>query len=402
MPAVDASRVTAVVDAPRTPVAGGGPVVADAAPAPVGTGRPVVAGVLGGVHVVRASGRVARGPVVSGVRRPLRARPSVGRVIWWQLAVIPVLLAPGRSWAGVMAFGVVAVVLLVLGAGRARGTWLSTVVGRRVALVLRRAHRTGAPAVDPAGAVLRRVAPGARITATGIGDARIGVVSRPQGTVACVAPVGADAADVVRAAFRGELGNEDPEVDTRSELIVHRGPRQHRPRTWLTVRVARTADVPDDAVLDVCLTNATRRLLRRARHCGLDLRALTEEELRATVASLAHTGPPKETWRHWHTGDIAQAGLRLHGPRSRDETRTHAVERLLAATPDVAFTLAVALDVAHLSGHVRLAAPDPSTVDAAVDRIVSTAQLLDIRLERLDGRHGRALAATLPIGGTLE
>lgn len=324
-------------------------------------------------------------PVVAPPRVP-RPRPSALRIACGQLALVPALLAAGRPWPLAAALGTTAAALLVLTAGRARGAWLSTLAGRRTGMLLRRTRATAAPGTPRADAVLRHVAPGTRVDAAG-------TVNRPQGMSAVLVAERAGAGECLRAALS--------HADAGTRVLLHRGPHDERPHAMLTVRVERTVDALDDDVLSVSLTNAIRRLLRRARRSGPHLRVLTGDEVRAAVGVLAGvgSGPPAfhERWRHWTAGDLAQAGLRLHG----DRPRTATIERLLVGSPGVSVTVAVAADVAHLDGCVRVAAADPAAVDAAVDRLIALGQMLDVRLERLDGIHRRAVAATLPIGGDL-
>jgi hypothetical protein len=325
-------------------------------------------------------------PPVVAPRRAPGPRPSALRVVWWQLALIPALLAIGRPWPLAAALGTASVALLAITAGRTRGTWLSTVAGRRTGMLVRRTRVTAAPGTTCTDAVLRHLAPGATVDATG-------AVNRPQGTSAVLVPVRAGAAEVLRMALS--------HPDAGTHVLLHRGSRDEHPRAWLTVRVERTVDALDDGVLTVSLTNATRRLLRRARQAGLDLRVLNGDEVRSTVGALARAGSGRitfhETWRHWKAGDLTQVGLRLRGAQARIAT----IERLLTGSPGVSVTITVAADVPHLDGCVRVVAADPAAVDAAVDRLTALGQMLDVRLERLDGRHCRAVAATLPIGGDL-
>jgi hypothetical protein len=337
------------------------------------------------------------------VRRPSRL-PTLPRRVCWELALVPALLAIGRSWPIVLVLGVSASALLALCAGRARGDWLSTVVTRRAGQLVRRRSHELPVADDSAAALLRLVAPGSGVAGLEVSGSRTGVVSRPYGMVTVLRPVRAGADEVARAAFGGVLlpARDEEGAMLASHLIIHRGPRQDYPRTWITVRATRHVDVLTDEALVLVLANAIRRLLRRARHSDVELCALSDDDLAATIGALAHTGPGRrvlrDEWRYWYVGPIAQVGMRLSGTDVRPAARSVVLARMLAHVPDVAMTITITADGADLAGVVRLAATTPDVVDAAAERLAALASRLGIRLERLDGQHGRSVAATLPIG----
>jgi type VII secretion protein EccE len=329
------------------------------------------------------------------------------RIVCWQLALVLASGAIGRPWPVAVALGVAAAGLLAVTAVRVRGTWLSALLARRVRLLLRRRTRE-LPAAEGPAARLTLLMPGARIGTADIGGEQAGIVSGPDELVAVLRPVPADPGPLVRAALTGAL---PPDGDSDAprlvlHLVLHRGPRQARPRAWLAVRVLREVDVAHDAMLRVALGNAVRRLRRRLRRTGLDLTALPERELLATLTSLTHTGPGREAiregWRYWQAGSITQIGMRLSMPGSPPPERAAVLERMLTGVRDVAVTVAVPADDADLTGVLRVAAATPEAAEAAADRLASLGPDLGVHLERLDGLHGPAVTASSLIRGKLS
>jgi hypothetical protein len=260
----------------------------------------------------------------------------------------------------------VAVLAGVSGAAPLRGTWLSTLLARWARLQIRRAR---APHPLPAAGTAE------------IDGERIGVVSRPDALVAVLRAGRAEPAALIAAA---RAPHDDDTAGPRRELQVVRW-RRPRPRTWLVVRVLRDADHADDAALRVPLGN----VLRRLRRGGLDVTPLSADEINATTAALTAAGPVAEGWRARRSGPVSHIGLRLTAPG------TAALQRLLLAAGDADLTFAVRAADHGLAGVLLVSA------DTTADRLRSLAPGLGIRLERLDGRHGPAVTASLPIGGTL-
>lgn len=341
----------------------------------------------------------ARGP------RPI-ALPPARRILCWQVVLVLAAVAVGRPWPLAVALGGTAAVLLAVSAIRVRRTWLSTLLARWLRLLLRR-RSYQVPTADRPRALLAWLAPGARIRTVELGGAPAAVVSRPEELVAVLRPDRATARDLARIALAEALL---PDADGAAprlalRLVLHRGPRQEQLRGWLALRALRDVDAAADEALRVALGNASRRLLRRVRRTDLDLVPLTEAELLGTVPALTHVGAGRdvlrERWRNWRAGAITQVGLRLSGPTVRRADRVAALDRLLAAVPEVATTVVLAADTPELAGVLRLAANTPEAVDAAVDRLAVLGPAFGVRLDRLDGRHGPAVAVSLLIGGDL-
>ncbi|MBK1789078.1 hypothetical protein [Prauserella cavernicola] len=330
-----------------------------------------------------------------------QAQLPVLRIVCWQLSLVLVVTGLGTVWP-VAAAGVV---LLAASAARFRGEWLSTVAARLVRLSVRRRARD-LPAQSGALALLESLAPGSRVRTAELAGTEAAVLSRPEELLTVLGPAGANPAELARTALTGSLLPEPaaPGPALRLRLVLHRGPRQQEPKVWLAVRAEREPAFPGDEDLGVALGNTVRRVSRRLRALRLTVAPLTEQELLATITALSHTGPGREALREnrrfWRAGPVTQAGIRVTGLAARPGREGLPVlESLVASVPAVACT--AALDCAPGAPAVlRLAATTEHAVDAAVDQLARMAPALGVALERLDGRHAPALAATLPIGGS--
>ncbi|MFI0453571.1 hypothetical protein [Actinomadura sp. 6N118] len=336
---------------------------------------------------------------------PIGELPIV-RIICWQLTLVLAFTAAGRPWPQAVTLAAAAVLLLALSALRVNRQWLSAVLARRVRLALRpRTHDLSTTADRPA-TLLSRLADGARAGSTGIGGEPAGTVSRPEELVAVLRPEG-DPRALTRAALSDALLPEPEDGVPRLglQLVLHRGPHQQVPRAWLAVRARRDMDFASDEAVAIPLGNAVRRILRSTRRLGVTLVAVPEDELHTTLTALVHTGPGRhrlhEQWRYWHAGPITQVAMALSAHEDGPPDRAAALHRLLTFQPGVALTVAVAAHTTGLSGMLRIAATTPELTDKAAARLAAHSKDLRIRLERLDGLHGPAVALTLPIGGEL-
>jgi hypothetical protein len=420
---------------------------------PATTGTPAAGTVRPG-PATRAGWR--RG--VATVPPSRRVAVHLPRIACWQLCAVLVLLSLGRPWPVAVALAAAGTALATLSGARVRGHWLSTVLVRRTRLLLRRrryrppdtADRSADQPADRSAALLAALAPTVRITdptdpAAGVtaagGTARVtaagstapggtaaegtdtegttaegpasggpvasgGLVSRPEGLLTVLRPDPDRVGDLIRMACTDSL-RPDPEERAprvRLRLLLHRD-QGRAPRCWLVVGMRRDADSAEDHALRAALDNSVRRLRRRARRAGLDLHPLSAAELLQVLSEVTHTGPGRdrldEQWRHWHAGPVAQVGLALSGPDIRPGRRAEQLDRLLAGVPQAAVTVAVAVDRPELTGVLRLAARTTPVVDLAARRCASLGRELGVQLERLDGRHGPAVAASSPIGGDL-
>ncbi|MGW0521063.1 type VII secretion protein EccE [Crossiella sp. NPDC003009] len=316
------------------------------------------------------------------------------------------MLAIGRPWPLATALGVGAA-LLACTAIRVRGRWLTTLLATRLRhLLRRRAHDLGATEHDPA-TLLDLLAPASRIRTATIGGVAAGLLSHPDELVVVLRPRAADHEFLRAAAADALLPDPDPAMpEFGARLVLHTGPARDRPpRTWLAVRALRDPDVFRDEDLTTALANTVRRVLRRLTRAGLPADALAEEDLRAVLPALTHTGSgrgeTREDWRFWRAGAVTQAGFRLAGYAQLSTVdRGPLLQRLLAAAPGVAITVAVTTgEDREPAAVLRIAATTGAVVDAAATDLTYLGERFGVRLERLDGQHARALAATMPIGG---
>ena len=290
--------------------------------------------------------------------RPRFPRPSAGRIACWQATAALGVLASGRAWWLTAA----AVLALVPSAVPAGQTWLSEVAGRW----LRLCSRSGSPLIAVADAYTADV-----------GGEPVGLLGRPDALVAVLHPGRAD----LGALLGGALRHRDDPAGPRCEVRVV-ACRRPLPRAWLVVRARRDADHAGDAELTPALAAALCRLRRG----GLDLTPLSAREL----AVAARRGPVREQWHAVHVGGATYIAFRLTAPGPA------ALHRLMLAAGDTGMTVAVrARGDGGLTGALRVG------TEAGARRLLLLAPGAGVHLERLDGRHGPAVAATLPIGGSL-
>jgi type VII secretion protein EccE len=319
------------------------------------------------------------------------------RIVCWQLALVSGGLAVDRPWPVATALGVTGAALIGVSAVRSRGQWLSSRLARGAGYLLHRRHHDLENREQDA--VLAMFAPGASLGTSEIGGIATGLLSRPGEVVALLRPRSTTSEFVDAAASNSLLPEQDPTMpEFDGQLVLHAGPLRDRPpRAWYAVRVRRDVSTFHDDDLKTALANAVRRTLRRLARANLPADTLSEEDFQTTLAALTHAGSGRgaisEDWRFWRAGPVAQAGFRLtglpgtgHGP---------VFGRLLSAAPGTAITIGVTGATTVL----RIAATSDHAVDTAAGELRRLGTTFGLRLERLDGQHGFAVAATLPIGG---
>jgi len=324
-----------------------------------------------------------------------RKRIPVLRIVCWQVALVTGGLAVDRPWPIATALGVTAAALIGVSALRFRGQWLSSWLARGAGYLLHQRRHD----VDEQNALLAMFAPGATLGTSEIGGIPTGLLSRPGEVIALLRPRTTTSEFVDVAASNSLLPEQDPTTpEFDGQLVLHAGPQRDRPpRAWYAVRVRRDVSTFHDDELKTALTNAVRRTLRRLSRANLPADTLSEEDFQSTLAALAHTGSGRgaisEDWRFWRSGPVVQAGYRIlglpgmgHGP---------VFGRLLSAAPGTAITIGVTGSTTVL----RIAATSAHAVDTAAGELARLGTNFGLRLERLDGQHGFAVAATLPIGG---
>ena len=387
-------------------------------------GDPVAMPFAATVH----SGQTRPGDVVAPAQ-PSRRRTGgrlggvgVFQIICWQLALTAVVLVVGQPWPATASAVLVAGVVVALTAVRVRGHWLYEWVGWWSSYQLRDRDRD-LPGGDETGrALLRLISPdavginGAGIDGAGINrDDRDGtefMVSRAEGITAVLRPqsTGRDPGASVPAPQVLLPAPDEQALAFAVQVVHHAGPnRAHPPRVWIALQALRTAEVYQDADVRQALRNAIRRVRRRLRRDGLPLRTLSEHETLGTFAALSHVnagrGRIRERWRLWQSGPIGQAAFRLDGWAALSPSiAQHVLRWLLAAAPQAAVTIAVTARNSPtgaeplVNATLRIAAASPPELDRAEDELTRLARGRGIGMARLDGRHARGIAATLPFG----
>ena len=347
-----------------------------------------------------------------------------GQIVSGQVAVF-ILLAAAVTGAPLLLLPAVpcAAVLATIALGRFRRRWLYQWLGTGLRYAARqRELRAGADA----GALLRFVAPTARVQTVDAPEGARGVISDSDGLVAVLElgetgsllsdgtvsvpsprallpPPGPDSPDaavqllvtsVPAPASRSAAGL--PATSYR-QLTDGRVPAQMR--ALLAVRVRRDSGWSDED-LHRCLASTLRRVHRRLAQDGVPARTLGPQAVYGALADLAHHDPGQPVrvaWPAVATGTLRQATVALDGwPELAGEAANGLIPRLLTL-PVTTTTVALTVDARRASLVVRVAGPDPATLGAAVQALRRLLAALGTRGTRCDGDQLDALAATLPL-----
>ncbi|MER7274630.1 hypothetical protein ABT369_09255 [Dactylosporangium sp. NPDC000244] len=382
-----------------------------------------------------------RRPVRRSAGTPL-GRVSVLQVVCWYLVLVAVALAWHERWPAVVGVALAAVVVLGLTAVRHRDRWGYEWLHIAVRYHLRDRAWDLPGAGATGGALLRRLAP--EVTAVADGDHAVHMLSRAEGVTAVLQAAGRNLTAAMPAAAALLPAREGPEAFA-VQVIHHAGlNRAQPPRIWVAVQALRTAERYRDAELSRALGNTVRRVQRRLRRDGLAAKALAEHEALGTIAALAHVnagrGSVREHWRGWRTGPVEQAVFRLGDwDRLPPAAAAQLLGRLLTAAPEAAVTVAVtarrapagtmpvgrvpvgsvpagtepvgsvrsgSVPVGTVPGErmpvgsatLRIAATSCAALERAEAELARLVREGGAGIERLDGRHARGVAATLPLG----
>ncbi|WP_340683450.1 type VII secretion protein EccE [Amycolatopsis coloradensis] len=335
---------------------------------------------------------------------------GVAQIVCWQLVLVALVLVAGRPWPLAAAVVTAAVVVLALTTVRIRGRWLYAWLGSASGYLTRDRDRDLRNAGEAGRALLRLLSPEAAGTAGEIGDETVFMVSRADGITAVLQPKSAVREQPMPSPLTLLPPAREQASDVAAQVIHHVGADRSRPpRGWVALQALRTVDVHRDADVRQALGNTVRRVRRQLRRGGLPVRALAENEVLGVLASLAHVTAGRarirEDWRFWHSGPICQATFRLDGWDTLSPVLTADLSRrLLAAAPGSAVTLAVtarrsaAETEPRVSASIRIAAAGTQAVEHAVRDLELAARRGGLTLDRLDGRHAKGVAATLPLG----
>lgn len=334
------------------------------------------------------------------------------QVLCWQLVPVAVVLAADRPWP---LFGAVVIVALAVMASttlRFRGRWLYEWLVMASKYSLRDRNRDLRSAGEAGQALLRLVSPEAAGITDHINDDPVFMISRAAGITAVLQPK-STVRDLTKAIPAPETLLPPPHEQALGiavQMVHHAGTNRERPpRVWVALQALRTVEIHRDADVRRALGNTVRRVQRQFRRDGLPTRVLAEDEVLGALASLAHVTAGRvqvrEEWRLWHSGPISQATFRLDGwAELSPVVAPQLVRWLLTAAPQAAVTIAVtasrpaAATEPRIDATLRIAAADPLAVERAAGQLDQQAREWGVALERLDGRHSRGMAATLPIG----
>ncbi|SDM43964.1 type VII secretion protein EccE [Streptomyces sp. cf386] len=371
----------------------------------------------------------------------------LGQLVAWQLVLVLLAVGAFTTSPGRLFALPAALLLLVATAVRWKRRWLYEWL-----LTAVRFQTRGKAAADTDGplAALRGLLPELAVTrAGGRSRTRLGVVHDGRAWIALVAVErgpslteglepegtegvgGAGGAELPVARLAELLHVEDIAFESVQLLVQHHAaPDGTDPARSLAARVHAELN-PDrvpllhTAVVAVRFEEATcpeavatrgggeagiRRALRRGAHRAVELlgqegwsaRVLDEAEITDVLAASAGLAPDTphgtgaEEWTAWHGAGTVHASYWIRHLKTPD-TSLRTLQELLATVParSCALSVTCTAPTVHETGFFALlrtvgAAPDTALVEAAAAR--------GIRLVRLDGDQGRAVAATLPLG----
>ncbi|WP_199434400.1 type VII secretion protein EccE [Qaidamihabitans albus] len=160
------------------------------------------------------------------------------------------------------------------------------------------------------------------------------------------------------------------------------------------------------------LIGALSRVRNALESRGVPTRPLDPDELlRAGISAAELTGVAgsgvkvtmQERWTGVSAAGIGHASYAITGwPKGKITNSLNALTSVRALSATVAMSISPATDEGQigLRGVVRLSARNPRELDAADQRLTSTAERLGVTLTPLRGRQAASFAATLPMGGT--
>jgi type VII secretion protein EccE len=372
---------------------------------------------------------------------------GLGQVLCWQAAAAAVIAVVGQRKPVVVTVAVVAAGVVAATAIRIQGRWLYEWLARAARFIFRGHRGAVVSAEDPADHLLGMVAQHTVVEAVDLDGVPVALIHHPSGVTAVLephTPGGPHEEGLTMSALRLTSPFPllpPPDVDAPSftaQLITHaarppvsqvvlgaapfgrRGtPRQ---RTWIALQAVRSPEIYLDEDLTKALANAVRRLVRRLARDELPTRALDRDEALSLLVGLAHldeatTGPEpgtvRETWRTWDAGPTTQACFRIGGWQDVGENDRQLLLHRLHQVPSLATTVAIAArrggrrTEAQVDIVIRIAEVSQGRLDNsagllafAVDSAGAEADDgTKVRLERLDGDHLAAVAASLPFGG---
>jgi type VII secretion protein EccE len=387
------------------------------------------------------------------VRRSGRAARSVGvgQILCWQVAAASLIASVGQHRQTVIA--VVAAVACVVAATSVRinGLWLYQWVIRGARFMVRDRRRAVPSDAESADHLVDMVAQHTVVETVDLDGVPVALIHHPAGVTAVLEPhtpggphdAGLTLAELNLSSPAVLLPPQDADSppfaaqmimqvaqapDPQASLAGGFGTRRgiQRRRTWITLQALRSPEIYLDDDLTAALANAVRRLVRRLARDELPIRTLDRDEALSLVVGLsmldeAMTGPDPvplhETWGAWEAGPTTQACFRIEGWQDAGDAIRQLILSRLHQVPSLATTVAIAARRPERRGEmqvdvvVRIAETSRALLDNSADLLafaIDAASVreetglaldADIRLERLNGDHLAAVAASLPFGG---
>lgn len=363
-------------------------------------------------------------------------RIGLAQILCWQLALVGVAVAANGPLGVLLGTSAAAVGLVALTAVPVRGAWPHQWAGIATRYLLRRRRAelpesTPASNADVASALLEPWLGRTTFDATAVRERPLALVSNQAAVSALLrldpsesagsggSGVGA-ALSCLLQPDAGLLDTLDEQAtDVEIQLVVHAGLRHDsQPRGWIAIAASRTHDLSSDARLTMLVKNASRRVLRHLERTGTNAAQVDDQEAATTLVSLAHAnagrGHVRERWTTWSAGPVSQACLRLAGfTKLQPGAASALIEALAGTAVQASVTISVSACVAAATQGqqansverrepvVRVAAASAGALDVAITVLGRLVRAYGAHPERLEGRHGPGVAASLPIARTL-
>ncbi len=347
---------------------------------------------------------------------------GIGRVLCWQLCLLVMIAAIGES-RSVAAIAVTAAICVIIAtAVRARGLWLYQWLLRAIRFLFRRHH---AEMTESAESLIDAVTRDTSVETVELDDIPVAFIHHRVGVAAVLEP------NTTHDFIADQLNLISPEpllppsdVDTpafAAQIIMQmaQAPQiggESRRRTWITLQAIRTADIYKDEDLTEALANAVRRLIRRLARDELPTRTLDRAEAMSLIVGLSQLGdaadgpdpvPISESWGAWQAGSTSQACFQIERWHQASESARRLILNRLQLVPSLGTTVAIAARRKDPRGQaqsnvvIRLTEANRARLDNSADLLEFAMENTGagLRLDRLNGDHLAAVAASLPFGG---
>ena len=347
-----------------------------------------------------------------------------GRLVCWELAVLTLLAVLDAPWPLKIVALTTAAILVAATVLRVRDRLLCEWFARTARFLLHRRAAELRPGEHAASDLAQHLAGPVQLESVEVDGMPAAYVRRPEGVAAVLElfhPDDGSWADVLAP----ESLLPPPDADAvpfavhvvmqgaAPEPGVLAGPAGQPRRLWVTLQAVRTAELPDDDALRTTLANSVHRLVRRLRRADVPTRPLDITQVLALITSLTSLDdatrpiPVRERWDRWQAGALVHACFRIDWSDADPANRRLALRRL-QLVPSRGTTIAITARQLPGPGEfgddrhaiVRISADDHRWLANSADLLAFALHDLSptIGLERLDGAHHGAVAASLPLG----